>query len=57
MQIHEIDIPPGGRVVHLKAYGFIKVFRIVSKDGNIEYWATDLRDMDPTFRTCKFKNP
>ncbi len=46
MQIHEIDIPPVGRIVHLKAYGFIKVFKIVSKDGDIEYWATDLLDMD-----------
>ena len=45
MQIQDIDIPPGGRVVHLKAYGFIKVFKIVSKDGDIEYWATDLLDM------------
>ncbi len=50
MQIHEIDVPPGGRVVHLKAYGFIKVFKIVSKDGDIEYWATDLLDMDESER-------
>ena len=27
--------------MHLKAYGFIKVFRIVSNDGDIGYWATD----------------
>jgi putative transposase len=46
MQIHEIEIPSEGRVVHLKAYGFIKVFKIVSKDGDVEYWATDLLDMD-----------
>ena len=50
MQIHEIDIPPEGRDVHLKAYGFIKVFRIVSKDGDIEYWATDVLDMDEAKR-------
>jgi putative transposase len=46
VQIHEIDIPSQGRIVHLKAYGFIKVFRIVSKDGDIDYWATDLLEMD-----------
>jgi IS4 transposase len=50
MQIQEIEIPPEGRDVHLKAYGFIKVFRIVSKDGDIEYWATDVLDMDEAKR-------
>jgi putative transposase len=50
MQIQEIEIPPKGKVVHLKAYGFIKVFRIVAKDGDIEYWATDLLDMDEAKR-------
>jgi IS4 transposase len=29
----------------LKAYGFIKVFRKVAKDGDLEYWATDVLDM------------
>ena len=46
MQIKDIEIPPEGRVVHLKAYGFIKVFKIVAKDGDIEYRATDLLDLD-----------
>jgi IS4 transposase len=31
--------------VHLKKYGFIKVFRIVSKDEYTQYWATDVLDM------------
>ena len=44
--IEVVDIPPQGRIVHLKAYGFIRVFMIVTKDGDIEYWATDLLDMD-----------
>ncbi len=48
MQIQETEIHPGGRKVHLKAYGFIKVFKIVTKDDDIEYWATDLLDMDET---------
>lgn len=45
MPIEEVDIPLDGRIVHLKAYGFIKVFKIVSDDGNIEYWATDLLEL------------
>jgi hypothetical protein len=31
-QIHEIEIPPYGRVVHLKEYGMIKVFCIIPPD-------------------------
>ncbi len=50
MQIQEIEIPPQGREVHLKAYGFIKVFRIVSNDGDIGYWATDFLEMDEAKR-------
>jgi len=29
-----------GSVVHLKGYGWIKVFKIAAPDGRIEYWAT-----------------
>jgi putative transposase len=50
IQIQEIEIPPEGKEVHLKAYGFIKVFRIVAKDGDIEYWATDVLEMDEAKR-------
>ena len=50
VQIHEIEIPPEGREVHLRGYGFIKVFKIVSKDGDIEYWATDILEMDEAKR-------
>jgi putative transposase len=50
MQIQEIEIPPEGRIVHLRAYGFIKVFKIVTKDGDIDYWATDQLDMDEAKR-------
>jgi len=50
IQIQEIEIPPEGRIVHLKAYGFIKVFKIVPEDGDIEYWATDVPDMDEAKR-------
>lgn len=48
--IETVDIPPKGRVVHLKAYGFVKVFRIVSKDGDTQHWVTDVQDMDESKR-------
>ena len=40
------DITESGTIVHLKGYGFIKVFRIVSKNGDTEHWATNDLDMD-----------
>jgi hypothetical protein len=39
--IREVEIPPEGRVVHLRGFGFVRVFRTVSKDGGAEYWATN----------------
>lgn len=39
--IGEIEIPAEGRMVHLKAYGMVRVFRTVARDGGAEHWATD----------------
>lgn len=39
--VSEVDLPPGGQVVHLKGYGLIRVFRIVTPDGDTEHWATN----------------
>jgi hypothetical protein len=41
----EVEIAETGSVVHLKAYGFIKVFKLVAPDGDIEYWATNKLEM------------
>ena len=42
-----IEIPRQGRVVQLKGYGPIKVFRTVrDSDGMVQYWATDDLEMD-----------
>src|SRR5262249_15109764 len=30
-----------GTIVHLKGYGLIKVFKVVTPDGDSEYWATN----------------
>lgn len=39
--ISTLEIGHEGRQVHLKGYGFIKVFRTVPPDGDAEYWATN----------------
>jgi putative transposase len=43
--VGEVDIPASGRIVHLREFGMVKVFRTVSRDGDVEYWATDYLDM------------
>ncbi|MEO1352888.1 MAG: transposase [Cyanobacteria bacterium J06635_15] len=43
--ISEIDIGAQGRIVHLKGYGMIRVFKIVAPDGDIDYWATNDLEM------------
>jgi len=40
VNVSDVSIPDEGRIVHLKGYGFVKVFRIVVKEDDIEYWAT-----------------
>ncbi len=39
-QLQTIHISRYGRQVHLKGYGWVKVFRTVGRNGNAEYWAT-----------------
>jgi hypothetical protein len=41
-----VEIPYQGTVVNLKEYGSIKVFRVVSKNEDAQYWATNVLDMD-----------
>src|SRR5918999_1373096 len=56
--VQTLQVPPQGRPVHLRGYGFIKVFRIVAKacpepgrrDGDVEYWATNELTMTPEQR-------
>ena len=40
-----VAIPQEGRQVHQRGYGFIRVFRTVSKDGDVEHWATNDLEM------------
>lgn len=39
--LDSVEIPPEGRVVHLKGFDMIKVFKTVSKNGDVDYYATD----------------
>lgn len=39
--VSAIPIPEGGVVVHLEGFGPIRVFQAVSRDGDVEYWATN----------------
>jgi hypothetical protein len=39
--VSSIEIPPEGRIVHLKGFGMVKVFKTVSREGDVDYWATD----------------
>ncbi len=44
--VAETAIAPGGTIVHLEGFGSIRVFKVVSRDGDIEYWATNDLAMD-----------
>jgi hypothetical protein len=39
--VSHVPIAAGGTVVHLEGFGPIKVFKAVSRDGDVEYWATN----------------
>jgi len=43
--IRDILIPTHGCTVHLKGYGWIKVFKTVGTNGDAEYWATSHLEM------------
>ncbi len=43
-----VAIPTTGRVVHLKGFGFVLVFRTVALNGSADYWATNKLDMRAT---------
>ena len=41
VDIENIEIGDEGRIVHLKGYGMVKVFRIVTDFDEADHWATD----------------
>ncbi len=44
--VRELPIATAGTVVHLKGFGPIRVSKAVSRDGDVEYWATNDLAMD-----------
>ncbi len=46
--VAEVPIAANGSIVHLKGYGLIKVFRIVTPDGDTEHWGTNDLEMSYT---------
>ena len=45
VQINTLDIPDEGLIVHLKGYGWIKLFRFVTKHGRTDYIGTSKLDL------------
>jgi len=45
-QIQEVDIPGEGRKVHLKGFGFVRVFRTVSTNGDAEEEKTEDKETE-----------
>jgi len=45
MTISQVELPRQGRVVHLRGYGQVRVFRLVDPHGNTEHWATSHLDL------------
>ena len=43
--ISALPLPPEGATVYLRSYGWVRVFRTVSKDGDVEHWATNDLEM------------
>lgn len=43
--ISQLDIPDEGRIVHLKGYGLVRVFRTDAQDGDADFWATSRLDL------------
>ena len=41
VKVGTLAIPPQGLTAHLRGYGWVKVFRTVATDGDVEHWATD----------------
>jgi putative transposase len=53
--ISQIAIGAEGSLVQLPGYGLIRVFKIVARDGDIEYWATNDLQMSELTR-IKYAN-
>jgi putative transposase len=48
--VADVAIDRGGTIVHLEGFGSVRVFKVVSRDGDIGYWATNDLTMDELTR-------
>ena len=48
VRIDTVAMPAAGRTVHLRGYGFVKVLRTDSPNGDVEHWATNDPELTPT---------
>ena len=48
--VAQVPTPPEGAVVYLKGYGLIRLFTIVTPDGDSQWWATSDLEMRPLTR-------
>jgi len=44
--VAEVPFEGSSLVVHLQGFGSVRVFKVVSRDGNIKYWATNDSSMN-----------
>jgi hypothetical protein len=49
-QVSSLSVPEDGMVVHMKKFGFIKLFHTKNKAGKDRYWATNCLAIDNTGR-------
>ena len=50
--VSALEVGPAGRVVQLKGFGLIRLFRTVSRDGRVEHWATSRLQMSGDERSA-----
>jgi hypothetical protein len=50
--VSQVEVGAGGRVVWLKGFGLVRLFRTVSPDGHAEYWATSRLEMSAVARAA-----
>jgi len=46
VQVSSLFIPEEGIEVHMKKYGFVKIFHTINKSGKDRYWATNCLEVD-----------
>jgi hypothetical protein len=48
--VSSLMIPDRGLNVHMKKFGFVRIFHTINKDGKGRFWATNFLTMDPDDR-------